>query len=165
MRARSSVPRRPRLIRLPIGRWVQIQPVTTTSNGLLDVPTEEDIAGWWAGGSGLAEPTGSVLVVAHVDAQTPALGPFASLLSARPGERVRVWGGGLRRTFEVRTRTLRPRRTVEPASWLHSPQGPVRLTLVTCAGPYDTTNGGHQNLAIIVAVPLAETRSRPSFLR
>jgi hypothetical protein len=154
------VPRRPRLIRLPIGRCVQVQPVGTTSNGLLDVPADVDVAGWWEGGSRLGDPFGSMLVAAHVDSRTEGLGPFASLLTARPGERVRVWGGGLRRTFEVRTRRLRPHGSIAPTSWLHSHQGPARLTLVTCAGPYDPDNGGHQNLAVIVAFPIGDVRPR-----
>jgi len=159
-RVGSVVTRRPRLIRLPIGRCVQVQPVGTTSNGLLDVPADVDVAGWWEGGSWLGDPFGSMLVAAHVDSATEGLGPFASLLTARPGERVRVWGGGLRRTFEVRTRRLRPHGSIAPRSWLHSHQGPARLTLVTCAGPYDPDYGGHQNLAVIVAFPIGDVRAR-----
>lgn len=159
-RLRSVVPRQPRLIRLPIGRWVHVQPVSTTSNGLLDVPADVDIAGWWEGGSRLGDPSGSMLVAAHVDSRTEGLGPFASLLTARPGERVRVWGGGLRGTFEVRTRQLRPQGSMTPRSWLHSPTGPARLTLVTCAGPYDPDHGGYPSLAVIVAFPIGEVRLR-----
>jgi hypothetical protein len=154
------VPRRPRLIRLPIGLCVPVRPVGTTSNGLLDMPADVDVAGWWEGGSRLGDPSGSMLVVAQVDARTEALGPFASLLTARPGERVRVWGGGLRRTFEVRARRLRPHGSIAPTSWLRSPQGPARRTLVTCAGPYDPDAGGYQNLAVIVAFPIGAGRLR-----
>jgi hypothetical protein len=73
---------------------------------------------------------------------------------------VRVWGGGLRRTFEIRARSLRPQGTIAPTSWLHSRHGPARLTLVTCAGPYDPAAGGHQNLAVIVAFPIGDVRLR-----
>jgi hypothetical protein len=159
-RVGSVVPRRPRLIRLPIGRRVQIQPVGTTSNGLPDVPADADTAGWWEDGSRLGDPFGSMLVAAHVGSPTRGLGPFASLLTARPGERVRVWGGWLRRTFEIRTRTLRPQETAGPMSWLHSRHGPARLTLVTCAGPYDPDGGGYQNLAVVVAFPIGDVRLR-----
>jgi hypothetical protein len=156
----SVVRRRPRLIRLPIGRCVHVQPVATTSNGLLDVPPDVDAAGWWEGGSRLGDPLGSMLLAAHVDLRSEGLGPFASLLTARPGERVRVWGGGLRRTYEIRTRRVRERGTITPTSWLHSPQGPARLTLVTSTGPCDPDDGGPQRLAVIVAFPIGEARWR-----
>ena len=32
--------------------------------------------------------------------------------------------------------------------------GAARLTLVTCAPPYDASRGGYQNLAVVTAVPL-----------
>jgi hypothetical protein len=159
-REMSGVARRPRLLRLPIGRWVHVQPVGTTSTGLLDLPADVDGAGWWDGSSRLGDRFGTILVAAHVDPLTQGLGPFASLLRAGPGERVRVWGGGLRRTFEIRTRRLRRPSTMGPTSWLHSPLGPARLTLVTCAGPYDPDRGGYQNLAVIVAFPISEVRLR-----
>ena len=69
-----------------------------------------------------------------------------------------MWGGGLGRTFEVRTRRLKPLGTIAPSSWPHSAQGPARLTLVTCAGPYEPDHGGYQNLAVVVAVPIGEVR-------
>jgi hypothetical protein len=139
---------------------VQIQPVGTTSHGLLDVPADAETAGWWEGGSRLGDPLGTMLLAARLDSRAEGLGPFASLLTARPGERIRVWGGGLGQTYEVRARRLRPRGPVTPTSWLHSLQGPPRLTLVTCAGPYDPDNGGHQNLAVIEACPVGEVRLR-----
>jgi hypothetical protein len=154
------VPRRPRLVRLPIGRCVQVQPVGTTATGLLEEPADAETAGWWEGGSRLGDLFGSMLIVAHVDARTEGLGPFASLLTARPGERVRVWGGGLGGTFEVRTRRLRPREPIAPAAWPQCAQGPARLTLVTCAGPFAPADGGYQKFAVVVAFPIREVRRR-----
>jgi hypothetical protein len=159
-RVRAVVPRPPRLIRLPIGRWIQLHPVATTSNGVLDVPGDVDVAGWWEGGSRLGDPSGSMLVAAHIDARRQGPGPFASLLTARPGERIRVRGGGLGQTYEVGTLRLRPQGTIAPTSWLHSPRGPARLTLVTSAGPSSPDLGGYQDLAVIVAFPIGEVRRR-----
>jgi hypothetical protein len=160
-RVGSVVPEPPRGIRLPNGRRVAIRPVGTTSNGLLDVPDDIERAGWWSGGSRLGDPFGSTLVAAHVDSRTQGLGPFASLLGVHAGDRVHVWSDGLRQPFEVTSLRLRPQGTIGPTSWLHSPEGPRRLTLVTCAGPYDAARGGYQNLAVITATPLNRARSRP----
>jgi Sortase domain len=160
-RVGSVVPETPRGIQLPNGHRVGIRPVGTTSNGLLDVPDDIEQAGWWSGGSRLGDPFGSTLVAAHVDSRTQGLGPFASLLGVRAGDRVYVWSDGLRQPFEVTSLRLRPQGTIGPTSWLHSPEGPRRLTLVTCAGPYDAARGGYQNLAVITATPLERAQMRP----
>jgi hypothetical protein len=159
-RVGSVVPEPPREIRLPDGRRVPVRTVGTTRNGLLDVPADIDVAGWWSGGSRLGDPFGSTLVAAHVDSSTQGLGPFSSLLGARPGDRVTVSSRGLRQVFEVTSLRLRPQGTIGASSWLHSPDGPRRLTLVTCAGPYDAARGGYQHLAVITAKPLDQPRSR-----
>jgi hypothetical protein len=160
-RVGSVVPERPRGIRLPNGRRVGIRAVGTTDNGLLDVPADIELAGWWSGGSSLGDPFGSTLVAAHVDSRTQGLGPFASLLSVRPGDRLTVWSEGLRQIFAVTSLRLRPRGAIGPQSALHSPDGARRLTLVTCAGPYDPARGGYQNLAVVVAEPVAPVVARP----
>ena len=159
-RVGSVVPEPPRGIRLPNGRRVVVRPVGTTRNGLLDVPADIELAGWWSGGSRLGDPFGSTLVAAHVDSRTQGLGPFASLLGVHAGDRVHVWSHGLRQAFEITSLRLRPQGTIGPVSYLHSPKGPRRLTLVTCAGPYDAARGGYQNLAVITATPLGQARGR-----
>ena len=159
-RVGSVVPEPPRGIQLPNGHRVGIRPVGTTRNGLLDVPDDIELAGWWSGGSRLGDPFGSTLVAAHVDSRTQGLGPFASLLGVRAGDRVYVWSDGLRQAFEVTSLRLRPQGTIGPGSYLHSPDGRRRLTLVTCAGPYDAARGGYQNLAVITATPLGKARRR-----
>ena len=160
-RVGAVVPEPPRGIRLPNGRRVGIRTIGTTRNGLLDVPADIRVAGWWSGGSQLGDPFGSTLVAAHVDSRVQGLGPFASLLGVHAGDRVHVWSHGLRQTFEVTSLRLRPQGTLGPRSWLHSPDGPRRLTLVTCAGPYDEAHGGYQNLAVITANPLGRVGARP----
>ena len=160
-RVGAVLPEPPRGIRLPNGRRVGIRTIGTTRNGLLDVPADIHLAGWWSGGSRLGDPFGSTLVAAHVDSRTQGLGPFASLLVVRAGDRVHLWSHGLQQTFEVTSLRLRPQGTLGPTSWLHSPEGPRRLTLVTCAGPYDAAHGGYQNLAVITAKPLGRAGARP----
>ncbi|QIG42935.1 class F sortase [Nocardioides anomalus] len=160
-RVGGVVPEAPEGIQLPDGRRVGIRPVGTTDNGLLDVPSDIDVAGWWSGGSRLGDPFGSTLVAAHVDSRTQGLGPFADLLSVHRGDRVYVWSAGLKQAFRIVSLRLRPQGTIGPRSSLHSPDGRRRLTLVTCAGPYDAARGGYQNLAVVTAVPLAKAVRRP----
>ena len=131
-----------------------IRAVGTTTDGVLDVPDDIRVAGWWRGGSRLGDPFGSVLVAAHVDSATQGLGPFAELLTVTAGARIRVQSRGLRRTYEVHSRRLVPQGGLVDDSWIFDVSGDARLTLVTCAPPYDRARGGYQNLAVVTALPV-----------
>jgi hypothetical protein len=159
-RVGSATPEAPVSLTLPSGDEVPVRAVSTTANGVLDVPEEIDDAGWWRGGSKIGDPFGSVLVAAHVDSRTEGLGPFAELLSVRSGQRVVVRTEGLRQTYEIHSLRLRPRGVIGAGAYLHSPDGRARLTLVTCAGPYDAARGGYQDLAVVTAHPVGEPRPR-----
>lgn len=139
---------------LPSGRRVRVAAVGTTGAGLLAVPDDIDVAGWWRGGSRLGDPFGSILVAAHVDSRTQGLGPFAELLTADRGARVHLTSAGLRQAFEIRSRRLVPQGSLADDAWIFAATGAARLTLVTCAPPYDASRGGYQNLAVVTAVPL-----------
>lgn len=154
-RADSVVrPQAPSLAILPSGRRVPISGVGTTPAGLLDVPDDVETAGWWRGGSRLGDPFGSVLVAAHVDSRTQGLGPFAELLTLEPGARVTLRSRGLRQGFRIGARRLVPQGSLTDDGWIFDASGALRLTLVTCAPPYDPDRGGYQNLAVVTAVPL-----------
>ncbi|MCW2736425.1 class F sortase, partial [Nocardioides sp.] len=136
------------------GRRVRVRAVGTTPVGLLDVPDDIEVAGWWRGGARLGDPFGSILVAAHVDSRTQGLGPFAELLTAGAGAHIRMESAGLHQEFVIRSRRLVPQGSLDDDSWIFDATGAARLTLVTCAPPYDSARGGYQNLAVVTAVPL-----------
>jgi hypothetical protein len=150
----------PRSLTLPTGRTVAVSAVGTTRAGLLDVPADVAVAGWWEGGARLGDPFGSVLVAAHVDSRTQGLGPFAELLEVDRGARLLLESAGLRQSFEIRSRRLVPQGSLVDDSWLFDASGPARLTLVTCAPPYVAGRGGYQNLAVVTAVPLGRPEAQ-----
>jgi hypothetical protein len=160
-RARSAaVPEPPVAARLPSGRVVPVRAVSTTADGALDLPEDIGTAGWWRGGSRLGDPYGSMLVAAHIDSATQGLGPYAELLRARPGQRVRITSRHLTQVFVVRSLRLVPQGPLGRHPWISAPTGSPRLTLVTCAPPYDRSRGGYQRLAVLVARPLAPPARR-----
>jgi hypothetical protein len=57
----------------------------------------------------------------------------------------------LEQSFEIRSLRLLPQGSLDGERWLFSPRGERRLTLVTCAPPYDARRGGYQNLAVVTA--------------
>jgi hypothetical protein len=159
-RAGAVPPERPTTSRLPSGVVVPLQPADTRSDGSLAVPDDIHRAGWWRGGARLGDPFGSTLLAAHVDSFTQGLGPYSGLLSARAGDRIVVDSAHLEQTFSVVSLRLVPRGTLAQHHWIFSARGPRRLTLVTCAGPYDVARGGYQNLAIVTALPVSDPRTR-----
>ena len=148
---RSEVPKRSIL---PNGTVVPIRPVDTAGDGSLAVPEDIRVAGWWRGGARLGDPFGSTLLAAHVDSFTQGLGPYASLLSVRPGQHITVSSTHLTQDFAVVSLALVPRGTLARHPRIFSARGPRRLTLVTCAGPYLPAHGGYQNLVVITARPV-----------
>ena len=146
-------PEAPRAVRLPSGASVPVRAVATHGDGELAVPRAVGEAGWWRGGSRVGDPFGSTLVAAHIDSLREGLGPFGELLAVRPGQRVVVRSATLRQVFRVRSLRLVAQGPLAERAWIFSVRGDRRLTLVTCAPPYDRGRGGYQRLAVVVAVP------------
>lgn len=154
-RADSQVVAEPPLsLRLPGGTTVAVRPVGTRADGRLAVPDDVHTAGWWRGGMRVGDPFGAILVAGHVDSRTQGLGPYAALLSARAGQEVVVRTATLWQRFRIRSLRLIPQGPLRHRPGLHSPRGPRRLVLVTCAPPYDPARGGYQHLAVVTALPV-----------
>jgi hypothetical protein len=147
---------------LPSGAVIPILAVSTQADGRLDVPDDIWSAGWWRGGSRLGDPFGSTLLAAHVDSLGQGLGPYAELLSVQPEQRIVLTSATLEQSFQIRSLRLVKQGSLADEPWMFSPQGLRRLTLVTCAPPYDASRGGYQNLAVVTAVPIAEPTPRTS---
>ncbi len=159
--ARSQLlPQQPISITLASGTRVPITPVSTLLDGTLDAPNDITIAGWWDGGARLGDPYGAIVVAAHVDSAVQGLGPFSELLGARAGDRMALRSRELGQQFMVSTVNLVPKDQPAQISGLFSVHGVNRLVLITCAGPYDPSNGGYQSIAVVTAVPTGPAKTR-----
>ena len=125
-RRAGSVSEAPTHVRLPSGTDVDVDAVSTTSDGLLDVPDDIRTAGWWRGGSRIGDPFGSTLIAAHIDSRTQGLGPYAELLRVERGARIVVRSRHLVQQFAVTSlrvvprsslaKSVRPLRTLRPTT-------------------------------------------------
>lgn len=144
-------PEPPVATRLPSGRVVPVRAVSTGSSRRLLVPGDIRVAGWWRGSASVGDPFGSTLIAGHVDSATQGLGPYAELLRARPGQLIVVRSAHLRQEFRVRSLRLVPQGSLARETGMFAPTGLRRLTLVTCAPPYERARGGYQRLAVVTA--------------
>ncbi|VXB47829.1 class F sortase [Nocardioides sp. AX2bis] len=152
-RVGSAVARVPTAVRLPGTDLLDVVPVGTREDGLLDVPADVDVLGWWEGGARVGDPFGSVLLAGHVDSEDEGLGPSARLLTVERGDEVEVRAGGRTTSYAVASRRFVPLDDLGSYPRILSADGPARVTLVTCAPPFLPDEGGYQNLAVVTALP------------
>lgn len=144
---------RPLAVTLPSGRVLPVDPAATLPDGALAVPQDVRRAGWWVGSSRLGDPFGSVVLAAHVDSFTQGVGPAVELLSARPGDIVRLAGQHLAQRYRITSVRLVPQVDLRHQTVVFSAAGDRRLVLITCGGDYDPSLGGYQDNVVVVARP------------
>jgi hypothetical protein len=148
--AASNRPVRVRIDRL--GVTATVVPVGVDKAGDVVIPTSVDTVGWYRFGPALGDP-GSVVVAGHVDSAEQGDGAFARLRELEPGDRVVVTGSsGRPATFRVVSREEYPKATIRLDRYFTA-DGPSRLTLMTCGGPFDRRTGHYRDNVVVTALP------------
>ena len=121
------------------------------ATGDFAVPPTVDRVGWYRFGPGFAATAGSIVVAGHVDSATAGEGAFFRLGDLDKGDEVTLTGAdGRRRTFEVVARE-RYRKTAIPLAKYFARDGAVRLTLITCGGPFDEATRHYRDNVVVTA--------------
>ena len=123
-----------------------------TRAGALAIPKDIDRVGWWRDGAAPGSANGAILLAGHIDSAKRGAGAFYTLKNARRGDTVSVTSDdGKVRNYRITT-MRRVRKAALPAS-IYSRTGARRLVLVTCGGPFDTSNGHYRDNLIVTALP------------
>ncbi|GIE34001.1 class F sortase [Actinoplanes italicus] len=126
---------------------VGIEPAT----GDFAVPPSVDRVGWYRYGPGFAAGAGSIVIAGHVDSAAEGDGAFFKLGSLDAGDTVTLTGpGGKAREFEVVARK-RYQKTAIPLQEYFARDGAVRLTLITCGGPFDPETRHYRDNVVVTA--------------
>ncbi len=135
-----------------IGVDSQVIPVGTDS-GVLQVPPDPWVVGWWSDGVGPGAGYGTVVLDAHLDSRQYGTGPFVRATELVPGDVASVWDevGGAHQYRVVDVETYR--RDDLPYQELFAQQGPERAVLVTCGGTYQRERGGWDSNVVVVLEP------------
>lgn len=120
--------------------------------GEFAVPPSVDRVGWYKFGPGLSSRTGSIVIGGHVDSATQGRGAFFRLRELGRGDRVVITGSdGAPRTYVVVARE-EYRKSAIPLAKYFATTGSVRLTLITCGGPFDEKTNHYRDNVVVTAV-------------
>ena len=144
----------PALVRLA-GQSAPVDPVGLDAQRLVVVPDDVRRVGWYAPGARPGDPTGSAVLVGHVDDADQGLGTFAVLADLQPGAEVVVQGAdGRELVYDVAAREQFGKDEV-PLDRLFAETGPHRLVLISCGGEFDRASGSYTDNVVVTAVPRA----------
>lgn len=121
------------------------------STGDFAVPPSVDQVGWYRYGPGFTADAGSIVIAGHVDSAAEGKGAFFKLGTLDAGDEVTLTGkDGKTRTFEVAARK-RYEKTAIPLQDYFARDGEVRLTLITCGGPFDPKTRHYRDNVVVTA--------------
>ena len=124
------------------------------STGDFAVPPSIDRVGWYRYGPGLETTAGSIVIAGHVDSAEQGKGAFFRLRELAPEDRITVTGAdGTPREFVVVGREIY-QKTAIPLDKYFARDGAVRLTLITCGGPFDPKTRHYRDNVVITAQPV-----------
>jgi sortase (surface protein transpeptidase) len=130
-----------------------VEPVGAAPDGQMAIPDDVERAGWYRFGPVPGAP-GSAVVAGHVDDAEQGLGAMAALREAEPGDEVVLTdAAGAATRWRVVSRESLDKQAL-PVDVLFRRDGPPRLTLVTCGGPFLPEVGGYRDNVVVVAEPV-----------
>jgi len=119
----------------------------------VEVPHDVSRTGWYQYSAKPSTPIGSSVIVGHVDGVTQGAGAFFNLRKLNPGDTITVTlQDGTPLNYTVVSREIFSKSNA-PLRELFSKNGPERLTLITCGGPFDPATLGYTDNIVITATP------------
>jgi hypothetical protein len=121
--------------------------------GQLELPDNPAEVGWWTGSALPGSSSGTVVMAGHVDSAAAGPGALFRLTTLRPGDNVIVVLRDRRQlTYTINARRIYHKITGLPAE-LFAQEGPARLVLISCGGPFDKTTRSYRDNIVVFAVP------------
>lgn len=150
--ARQSVPP-VRVVAASVGIDVPVVPVGVQADGLMELPPDPAVAGWYRYGADPSSPEGNTVVSAHVDAPDHPIGPFSALRDLRAGDTVdAVDAAGVTHRYSVASVTAYPKAEL-PVTELFARTTTHALVLITCGGSFDQDNARYVDNVVVVGTP------------
>jgi hypothetical protein len=140
----------PARIRIPtIEVSSRLQRLGRNADGTIEIPTEWDVAGWYAGGPKPGQP-GPAVILGHVDSEAgPAV--FYRVSELRSGDEILVDQRNGRTVKFVVKRIERHDKDAFPTDEVYFPTLKPMLSLITCGGTFDESVGHYRDNVIVFA--------------
>jgi sortase (surface protein transpeptidase) len=136
-----------------LGVDTEVVPVGVEPDGQMTIPADVDRVGWYRFGPAPGVD-GSAVIAGHVDDREQGLGAMAPLRDAAVGDEVVVTdAAGTGTAWRVVSRAL-IQKQVLPLDQLFTRDGPPRLTLITCGGPFLPEFSSYRDNVVVVAEPV-----------
>nr|WP_281373041.1 class F sortase [Kineococcus aurantiacus] len=133
-----------------LGVDAEVVPVGVRGDGAMEVPDDPRRVGWYRWGP-VPGAAGNSVLAGHVDTRSAGDGALADLAAVEPGALVRVTGAdGATREFRVTARVAVDKEEL-PLADVFARQGPARLVLVTCGGPFDRAASRYEQNVVVTA--------------
>lgn len=132
---------------------VTVKPVGVKTTGMMDIPENVAIAGWYEYGPDPESASGTTVIAAHVDSLKYGLGPFARLKRLGAGASIVVTtSDGVAHHYVIQSLQNVPKKQL-PVDEIFERDGSPRLILITCGGQFDTVSRTYSDNVIVTASP------------
>ena len=131
-----------------------LDPVVTSSDGVLGIPQDPQRVGWWVGGALPGSGRGSVILAGHIDSAALGVGAFWKIDQLKAGDTIvvaTVTGQSL--PYRVHARRIYDKAAGLPSD-LFTRSGPEQLLLISCGGPFNTATRSYQDNVAVFASPV-----------
>jgi len=134
---------------------IAVAPVGVLDTGVMELPAQVDVAGWYRFGPGPASAAGATVLAAHVDSLRYGRGPFSRLKELGVGATVTVTtADGAAHAYTI-TSNERVSKQEIPLDAVFDQAGAPRLVLITCGGQFDQGTGHYLDNILVTATPVA----------
>jgi Sortase domain len=135
-----------------VGVMTDVEPVGVDARGVLNIPADPQVVGWWAAGAAAGASAGNVVLAGHVDTAA-GVGAMRELVDLPMGSLVEVTDDtGATTRYRIVARESFGKADGIPAS-LFRADGPPGLVLITCGGTFDARSGHYTENVVLVGVP------------
>lgn len=127
--------------------------VGVAEGGLMEIPEDAGIAGWYRYSAAPAEESGSTIIAAHAGSLSTPRGPLYDLRVSRVGQSIEIIDTkGAVTLWKVATVEQIHKETLDLTPYF-SQTGVRKLVLFTCGGRWDSSRQSYDDNIIVTAVP------------
>jgi hypothetical protein len=137
-----------------LGLTARVNAVGIDRSGEFLVPPSVDEVGWYKFGPGMEATAGSLVIAGHVDSAKEGKGAFFQLRTLAPGDQVSLTGPAGKTLAFVVTAREQYEKTKIPLDLYFARDGQLRLTLITCGGPFDQATRHYRDNIVVTAEPV-----------